>query len=336
MQTVLNDSFSREPAFQIPKGIKTPPTFRSYNETNLSTEKLEMLREAQRVSPTMTAEQFLNMSDEERKDLLRRQREFGSKVATGFNQNTHVRSKAESERLARKREAQERAAAEGEPLPKSDEQVEPDASIQPRPSLYPLAYRRSRFIFDSNYGFSREWRYGGIANWNFFVIGGFLAMCIYLEILSHPLENGTKVPEMPLTEYEKEQKLKLNDPNRVPWPLLHMHVTEIREGKRNIDEMQKLWEQTKFYYPGDWLIPIEIAQVMKYTSPKFMSQYVADPELMRKELLVQLLNVKYGKVKTVDRMQKESREIIGIAIDELRNMSMANPEEIPLVPTHSK
>ena len=214
----------------------------------------------------------------------------------------------------------------------------PKSAVQPRPSLAPLDFRRGKFEYFNNYGWRTSWQVGSLANWCLYVIGGFLAMTIYLEILMHPLEDTTsvKVPEMPMTDYEREQLQRQEDPNRVPWPLVHLHMTEIREGKRPHDELPRLWEQTKFFYPGDWLVPVEMVQILKYTTPKFLSQYVADPEALRKEVLFQLLSIKYDKVRTIDRSTRETKEIINIAIEELRNMSFLNPDEIPLVPTHSK
>lgn len=211
-----------------------------------------------------------------------------------------------------------------------------DNRIIERPSLRPLATRRAKIEYFTKKGFRKEWTTAGLSNWVFYVIGGFLGTTLYLEVFVTPYESAIKVPDLPMTEFEKERAEKQNDPNRVPWPLLHLHVTEIREGKRSHDELQKLWDQTKFYYPGDWLIPVELTQVIKYTSPKFLSQYVADPDLLRKEMLFQLLQVKYAKVKTIDRMTKETKELINVAVDELSAMNLSNTDEIPLVPTHSK
>ena len=129
---------------------------------------------------------------------------------------------------------------------------------------------------------------------------------------------------------------KANDPKRPPWALLHLHVTEMREGKRKYDGLGKIWEQVKHWHNGCWLIPVEITQILKYTTGKFMSNYVEDPESFRKELITQLENIKRGKVYTIDPITREVQEIINVALAELNEMEFRPDDEIPLVPTHTK
>jgi hypothetical protein len=129
---------------------------------------------------------------------------------------------------------------------------------------------------------------------------------------------------------------KIGDGKRPPWPLLHLAATEMREGKRNLEELQKTWDQVKYYHNSDWLVPLEITQIMKFSTGRFLAQYVRDPETMRIELIEQLEMIRRGKVRTVDPITKEVQDIINSALDDLRSMSLANIDEIPLVPTHTK
>jgi hypothetical protein len=143
------------------------------------------------------------------------------------------------------------------------------------------------------------------------------------------LESGLSAEE--LADFVARSK----DPNRIPWPVVHRDVTEMREGKRSLDNLQNLWEQTRYFYPGDWLIPVELTQVLKFNSALYLSQYVADPEVLRKEVLTQLLNVRYGRVASSAKVTQEVLEIIAAACDDLSRMSLADTKFVPLVPTNT-
>jgi hypothetical protein len=138
-----------------------------------------------------------------------------------------------------------------------------------------------------------------------------------------------------MSPVERIEFNKQKDPNRIPWPLLHKYVTEMREGKRNMDDLGKLWDQCRYYYGHDWLVPIEITQILKYSTGKLLSQYVVDPEEMRKQLLFQLINVRYDRVKSNYKVSADVKDIIAISCDDLATLDFSDRENIPLVPVHS-
>ncbi|EPY35383.1 hypothetical protein AGDE_03312 [Angomonas deanei] len=133
------------------------------------------------------------------------------------------------------------------------------------------------------------------------------------------------------------ERARRSDPRRPPWPLLHQRVVLLREGKGSPEDIALMWEQCKHYYPSDWLIPLELTQVLKYTSGKYLQNYVADPDQMRKEVLIQLLDVKYGRVKDPNgvRINRDVEEIISMAVDDLENMDLNPSAEGTLVPRHT-
>ena len=125
------------------------------------------------------------------------------------------------------------------------------------------------------------------------------------------------------------------DPNRIPWPLLHKQVTDMREGKLGIEELAQLWEHVKYYYGEDWLIPLEIVQILKYTTGIFLKQYVADPEAMRQEITDQLLRIHYDKVNAEWRVNADVKEVISLAVDDLEQLGRLDADYIPLVPANT-
>ena len=126
-----------------------------------------------------------------------------------------------------------------------------------------------------------------------------------------------------------------DDPNRVPWPLLHKQVTDMREGKVGLEDLQKLWDHVKYYYNEDWLIPIEIVQILKYTTGMYLSQFVADPDEMRKELIDQMLRIHYDKVSNEWRVTPDVKEIVSLAVDDLERLGTVSKDYIPLVPANT-
>ncbi|CAJ1006015.1 putative Mitochondrial membrane-anchored protein [Leishmania naiffi] len=164
---------------------------------------------------------------------------------------------------------------------------------------------------------------------------GFIASVGFLSVYS--VKETKKAGPIELPEELQAQRQRHNDPRRPPWPLLHQRVVLLREGKGAPEDIALMWEQTKHYYPADWLIPLELTQVLKYSSGKYLQTYVADPDEMRKEVLMQLLNVKYGRVSDPNggRVNKDVEEIISMAIDNLENMDLNPAADTVLVPTHT-
>ncbi|CAJ1017787.1 putative Mitochondrial membrane-anchored protein [Leishmania utingensis] len=164
---------------------------------------------------------------------------------------------------------------------------------------------------------------------------GFIASVGFLSVYS--VKETKKAGPIELPEELQAQRQRHNDPRRPPWPLLHQRVVLLREGKGAPEDIALMWEQTKHYYPADWLIPLELTQVLKYSSGRYLQTYVADPDEMRKEVLMQLLNVKYGRVSDPNggRVNKDVEEIISMAIDSLENLDLNPAADTVLVPTHT-
>ncbi|XQJ24997.1 MIX protein [Leishmania guyanensis] len=164
---------------------------------------------------------------------------------------------------------------------------------------------------------------------------GFIASVGFLSVYS--VKETKKAGPIELPEELQAQRQRHNDPRRPPWPLLHQRVVLLREGKGAPEDIALMWEQTKHYYPADWLIPLELTQVLKYSSGRYLQTYVADPDEMRREVLMQLLNVKYGRVSDPNggRVNKDVEEIISMAIDSLENMDLNPAADTVLVPTHT-
>lgn len=164
---------------------------------------------------------------------------------------------------------------------------------------------------------------------------GFIASVGFLSVYS--VKETKKAGPIELPEELEAQRQRHNDPRRPPWPLLHQRVVLLREGKGAPEDIALMWEQTKHYYPADWLIPLELTQVLKYSSGKYLQTYVADPDEMRKEVLMQLLNVKYGRASDPNggRVNKDVEEIISMAVDDLENMDLNPSADAVLIPTHT-
>jgi hypothetical protein len=136
-------------------------------------------------------------------------------------------------------------------------------------------------------------------------------------------------PVLPASETERAVEAKLKDPRRPPWPLLHQRMVHMREGKQGHDDLALSWEQCKYYYPHDWLIPLELAQILKYTTPVYLQAYVEEPDTLRKEVLRQLTNVRYGS-----KLNRDEEEIVEMMMGELQTMDMSVlRDSIPLVPS---
>ncbi|KAG5510844.1 hypothetical protein JKF63_07916 [Porcisia hertigi] len=164
---------------------------------------------------------------------------------------------------------------------------------------------------------------------------GFIASVGFLSVYS--VKETKRAGPIELPEELEAQRQRHNDPRRPPWPLLHQRVVLLREGKAPPEDIALMWEQTKHYYPADWLIPLELTQVLKYSSGNYLQTYVADPDEMRKEVLMQLLNVKYGRVSDPNggRVNKDVEEIISMAVDDLENMDLSPSADAVLIPTHT-
>ncbi|KAH8607007.1 hypothetical protein ERJ75_001469000 [Trypanosoma vivax] len=164
---------------------------------------------------------------------------------------------------------------------------------------------------------------------------GFITSVAFLSVLT--VKETKKAGPLVLPDELEAEKRRRSDPRRPPWPLLHQRSVLLREGKLPHDDLPLLWEQTRHYYPADWLVPLEITQVLKYTSGPYLQSYVADPNKLRKEVLLQLLNIKYGRVKdgAGGRINRDVKEIISVAIDDLENMNLSPSAEPALVPLHT-
>lgn len=164
---------------------------------------------------------------------------------------------------------------------------------------------------------------------------GFIASVGFLSV--HAVKETKKAGPIELPEGLAAQRQRHNDPRRPPWPLLHQRVVLLREGRAPPEDIALMWEQTKHYYPSDWLIPLELTQVLKYSSGKYLQTYVPDPDEMRREVLMQLLNVKYGRVSDASgvRVNKDVEEILSMAIDDLENMDLSPSADAVLVPRYT-
>jgi hypothetical protein len=157
---------------------------------------------------------------------------------------------------------------------------------------------------------------------------GFIFAFAYLA--KYSLEKSIEIGAvMPKDDLDREADAKEKDPRRPPWPLLHQRVVFMREGKLGHDDLALSWEQCKHYYGHDWLIPLEMAQILKYTSPMYLQTYIDQPDQLRKEVLAQLLKVRYNT-----SLNRDEEEILDMMIGELKSMSLLieNGDSIPLVP----
>ena len=180
-------------------------------------------------------------------------------------------------------------------------------------------------------------KYGGKANimspYNVktFCLSGFVFTFIYIGkySLEKTIEQG---PVLPTDGSEIDGEMKRStDGRRPPWPLLHQRVVMMREGKLGHDDLALSWEQCKYYYPQDWLIPLEIAQILKYSSPLYMQAYISEPDDLRKEVLSQLTKVRYNT-----KINRDEEEIIDMMLGELETMCLVvDRNNIPLVPSHN-
>ena len=84
---------------------------------------------------------------------------------------------------------------------------------------------------------------------------------------------------------------------RIPWPLIHRQITQIREGKQPIRSLHSLYQHCKVYYPDDWLLLVEIGHILKdHTNQSLMSRgQIKDPIGFRHEILRHLIYLKHGK-----------------------------------------
>lgn len=144
---------------------------------------------------------------------------------------------------------------------------------------------------------------------------------------------GLDIDEDVLKSGDLEALERQKDPKRPPWPLLHFNIVEMREGKRSLDQIGEIWDQVYHYYPNDWLIPLEMVQIMKYNSPLFLSQYVSDPEQMRKEVHMQLVRIKNQKV--TRKFSADVMEVVRAACNDVAALDFRKTDSVPLVPINT-
>eukprot|EP00331_Platyophrya_macrostoma_P026386 CAMPEP_0176433136 /NCGR_PEP_ID=MMETSP0127-20121128/15827_1 /TAXON_ID=938130 /ORGANISM="Platyophrya macrostoma, Strain WH" /LENGTH=170 /DNA_ID=CAMNT_0017815475 /DNA_START=145 /DNA_END=660 /DNA_ORIENTATION=+ len=163
---------------------------------------------------------------------------------------------------------------------------------------------------------------------------GFVGAFTFLTVFT--VKEVKKAGPTDLPEEVKALRRKQSDPRRPPWPILHERVVKMREGKVNHDDLPLLWEQTKYYYPHDWLIPLEMSQVLKYTTGAFLQNYVSDPEQLKRELMEQLDNVAEGRVKDPSGapINRDVKELITMAVEDLRHLDLSTGTT--LVPVHTR
>jgi hypothetical protein len=144
---------------------------------------------------------------------------------------------------------------------------------------------------------------------------------------------GLDIDEDILKAGDLEALERHRDPKRPPWPLLHFNIVEMREGKRSLDQLGEVWDQVRHYYPNDWLIPIEMVQILKYNSPLFLSQYVADPEQVRKEVHAHLVRLKNQRV--TRKFSNDILEIVRAASEDVGQLDFRKTDSVPLVPINT-
>ena len=144
---------------------------------------------------------------------------------------------------------------------------------------------------------------------------------------------GLEIDEDILKAGDLDALERQKDPKRPPWPLLHFNVVEMREGKRSLDQIAQVWNETAHYYPNDWLIPIEMVQILKYNSALYLSQFVADPEQLRKEVHQQLVRLKNQKV--TRKVSHDVLEIVRAACDDVAALDFRKTDSVPLVPINT-
>lgn len=173
-----------------------------------------------------------------------------------------------------------------------------------------------------------------------YLLSGFLFSMLYITVFAVQDMNGKKNQDAKknMSASEKRNHDKMMDPRRPPWPMLHHKAVTMREGKLGHDDIGLIWEQTKHYYSHDWLIPLEFAQILKFSSGLYLSSYLADPDGFRKEIIQQLDDVRCNRVTspTDGKISKDIYEIISIAIDELESISLDTNVPAPLVPIASR
>lgn len=151
---------------------------------------------------------------------------------------------------------------------------------------------------------------------------GFIGSFTYLTVFS--VQETKKAGPTDLPPEVLAERARQNDPRRPPWPILHQRVVQMREGKAPHDDISLLWEQTKHYYPHDWLIPLELSQILKYTTGKYLQSYVADPDQLRREVLQQLSNIAEGRIRDPAgiRLNRDTLELIALAAMELEDLDL--------------
>jgi hypothetical protein len=162
---------------------------------------------------------------------------------------------------------------------------------------------------------------------------GFIGAFTFLAVFS--VKEVQKAGPTELPEDLKELRRKQQDPRRPPWPLLHQRVVMMREGKMAHDDLALVWEQCKYYYAHDWLIPLELSQILKYTTGAYLQAYVPDPDQFRREIIEHLEGVYTGTIPdpSGNRINRDIQELISMAIDDLKHTNLA--VGMTLVPTHT-
>eukprot|EP00760_Papus_ankaliazontas_P033527 PhM_4_TR6391/c0_g1_i1/m.63354 len=174
-----------------------------------------------------------------------------------------------------------------------------------------------------------------------FMLQAYTGFLFYGTIIIYGISQIQRTPEDAeaaelayMTDQEREVAMRMKEKKRPPWPVLHHQATQMREGKLPYEGIDQLWKDTQYYYRADWLIPVEIAQILKYNSGKYMSEFVEEPESMKKEIMMQLLSIKYGRVKGVDVISSDVQEILTLTLEDLSKLDLTDVSSVPLTPTH--
>jgi phenylalanine-4-hydroxylase len=87
--------------------------------------------------------------------------------------------------------------------------------------------------------------------------------------IGEKIESGYSGPADPLAfglsytaPEEKTHKIQYSDKDR-SLHALYLEVRNLREQGLETDKLQTLWEEVKTNYPDDWLLPMEILELIK-------------------------------------------------------------------------
>ena len=181
---------------------------------------------------------------------------------------------------------------------------ERESGQSPRPSVFRRAYGALALRIQQRRANKRSWAPGERVSYIkdcmcvMVMVGG---LALYVVDMEKNLKAQALEKE---TERMREDILATLTPGsgeRIPWPLLHRQITQMREGKQNIELLHSLYQHCKVYYPDDWLLLVEIGHILKEnTNQSLISRAkIKDPTGFRHEILRHLIFLKHGKVPNI-------------------------------------